>query len=48
MISLHFVLILLAFFSEVIAAIGIPCRVNLTALGLAFFFLDLLIAGGAR
>lgn len=45
--SLYLVLILLAFLSEVAGALGVPGRVNFTALGLALYFLTMLI-GGAR
>lgn len=43
MISLNALLIVLAFVCELLAAIGISSRVNLVALGLAFFFLTMLI-----
>jgi len=46
MITLVILLHLIAFFCFVFAAIGIPSRLNLTAAGLAFWMLSLLIARG--
>lgn len=44
MVSLDFVLLLLALICFVLSAIPVPVpRINLTALGLAFFTLTLLI-----
>lgn len=44
MVTIHLVLLLLAFICFVIAALGVPSpRVNLLALGLALWVLDLLI-----
>jgi len=44
MITVMLVLQLVAFFCFVFAAIEVPARVNLTATGLAFWLLSLLIA----
>ena len=44
MITVMLVLQLVAFFCFVFAAIDVPARVNLTATGLAFWLLSLLIA----
>ena len=45
MVSLRFVLLLLALISFVLAAFGVPTRsINLTALGLSFWLLALLVA----
>jgi hypothetical protein len=44
MLTLVAILHLLAFFCFVFAAIPIPSRVNLTAAGLAFWMLSLLMA----
>jgi hypothetical protein len=44
MITVMLVLQLVAFFCFVFAAIEVPARVNLTATGLAFWILSLLIA----
>jgi hypothetical protein len=44
MITVMLVLQLVAFFCFVFAAIEVPARVNLTATGLAFWMLSLLIA----
>lgn len=46
MITLVLLLHLIAFFCFVFASIGIPSRLNLTAAGLAFWMLSLLIARG--
>jgi hypothetical protein len=44
MISLRIVLLLLALISFVLAAIGVPSsRINLTALGLSFWVLSLIV-----
>lgn len=43
MLPLRVVLLILAFVSFVLAAINIPCRVNLTALGLALWVLTLMV-----
>jgi hypothetical protein len=43
MISVQLVLLILAFVCFIVAAIGIPSRVNLVALGLAFWVLSLII-----
>jgi hypothetical protein len=44
MITVMLVLQLVAFFCFVFAAIEVPARVNLTATGLAFWLLSLLIS----
>jgi len=45
MVSLRFVLMLLALISFVLATFGVPTpRINLTALGLSFWVLALLVA----
>jgi hypothetical protein len=44
MMTVMLVLQLVAFFCFVFAAIEVPARVNLTATGLAFWILSLLIA----
>jgi hypothetical protein len=44
MITVMLVLQLVAFFCFVFAAIAVPARVNLTATGLAFWLLSLLIS----
>lgn len=43
MLSLHALLLILAFVSFALAAIGVSSRVNLVALGLCFWVLTLLI-----
>jgi hypothetical protein len=43
-ITLRLVLLLLAFISFVLAAVGVQSRVNLVALGLAIWVLTLLFA----
>lgn len=47
MISLRFILLLLAFISFVLGAIGVQSRVNLIACGLALWVLGLLVVGPA-
>ncbi len=37
--SIHYILLLLAILCELLAAVGLPSRINLTALGLFFYFL---------
>jgi hypothetical protein len=44
MITVMLVLQLVAFFCFVFAAIEVPARVNLTATGLAFWILSLLVS----
>jgi hypothetical protein len=44
MITVMLVLQLVAFFCFVFAAIEVPARVNLTATGLAFWLLSLLVS----
>jgi hypothetical protein len=44
MVSLRFVLLLLALISFVLAAFGVPTRINLIGLGLALWVLALLVA----
>jgi hypothetical protein len=44
MITVMLVLQLVAFFCFVFAAIDVPARVNLTATGLAFWLLSLLVS----
>lgn len=41
--SVHNILIFVATLCEILAAVGVPSSVNLMALGLAFFFLSLLV-----
>lgn len=43
MISINLILLLLAFILFVVAACGVASRINLVALGLAFWVLSLLI-----
>ena len=43
MATAHFILLLLALFSFVSAAVGMPARVNMIAVGLALWVLALLI-----
>lgn len=43
MISLDRLLAILAFISFLLAAVGVPVRVNLVALGLMFWVLTLLV-----
>lgn len=43
MISLHLLLILIAFICALLSAFGIGARVNLFALAFALFLLDMLI-----
>lgn len=42
-ITIHFTLIFCAFVCELLASIGVSWRINLCALGLAFYFLSILI-----
>lgn len=44
MSQLKLILLVAALICEGLAAAGVPARVNLTALGLAFWFLMLLVA----
>lgn len=41
--SIHLLLVILFFLCEALAACGVSSRVNLTALGLAFFAVSLLV-----
>lgn len=43
-LTVHLVLLILAFLCFVFTAFGIPSRVNLTALGLAFWVLSAIVA----
>ncbi len=43
MIGIQALLLILAFISFVLAAIGVPAKINLVAIGLAFWVLTLLI-----
>jgi hypothetical protein len=45
MLTLHFLLLVLAFICFFLAAVGVVGRINLVALGLAFWVLTLLIHG---
>lgn len=45
MISIHLILLVLAFLCFVLAAFGVPSRVNLTAAGLALWVLSILVGG---
>lgn len=45
MVTIRFVLLLVAFVSFVFGAMGVQSRVNLIALGLACWVLGLLVAG---
>ena len=43
MVTAHVILLLLALFSFVAAAVGMPARVNMIAVGLALWVLALLV-----
>jgi hypothetical protein len=44
MINMHFILLLVAFIFFVLAAVGVPSRINWIGAGLALWVLSLLIA----